>query len=132
MTIRRGSTPKVVVWRTALAGTAAQALMALPASLPAAQAKAATPAMMVAKVAGPQVHIENFAFSPATLTVPVGTTITWTNDDGTLHTVTSTTKVFTSAGLDGGGTFSYTFTSPGTYSYYCKLHPHMTGTIVVK
>jgi plastocyanin len=132
MTIRRGFTPKVLAWRTALAGTAALALMTLPASLPAAQAKAPTPPVMVAKAAGPHIRIENFAFNPPTVTVPVGATVTWTNNDGTLHTVTSATKVFSSAGLDEGGTFSYTFTSPGTYSYYCKLHPHMTGSIIVK
>ncbi len=117
-------------WRTALAGTAALVLLVLPASLPAAQAP--TPPVMVAKVAGPQIRIENFAFNPPTVTVPVGATVTWTNNDGTLHTVTSATKVFSSAGLDEGGVFAYTFTNPGTYTYYCKLHPHMTGTIVVK
>ena len=78
-----------------------------------------------------QVQIEQFQFTPATLTVPVGTTVTWTNKDGTLHTVTSTTKVFGSDGLDQGGTFSYTFTTPGTYPYFCKLHPRMTGTVTV-
>ncbi len=79
-----------------------------------------------------QVQIEQFKFTPATLTVPVGTTVNWTNKDGTLHTVTSTTKVFASDGLDQGGTFSYTFTTPGTYPYSCKLHPQMTGTVTVQ
>ena len=79
-----------------------------------------------------QVQIEQFKFTPATLTVPAGTTVTWTNKDGTLHTVTSTTKVFASDGLDQGGTFSYTFTTPGTYPYSCKLHPQMTGTVTVQ
>ncbi len=132
MTIRRHSTPKTSAWRTALAETAALALLVLPATVPAAQVGSPTPPVMVAKVDGPQVRIENFQFNPATVTVPVGTTVTWTNNDGTLHTVTSATKVFTSAGLDDGGAFSYTFTSPGTYTYYCKLHPYMTGTIVVR
>jgi len=119
-------------WRTALAGIAALVLLVSPASLPAAQAQAPTPPVLVAKVADPKIRIENFAFNPPTVTVPVGSTVTWTNNDGTLHTVTSATKVFSSAGLDQGGVFAYTFTNPGTYPYYCKLHPHMTGMIVVK
>jgi plastocyanin len=79
-----------------------------------------------------QVVIEQFEFAPAALTVPVGTTVIWTNRDGTIHTVTSTTKVFASDGLDQGGTFSHTFTAPGTYPYSCKLHPRMTGTVTVQ
>ena len=79
-----------------------------------------------------QVQIEQFKFTPATLTLPAGTTVTWTNKDGTLHTVTSTTKVFASDGLDQGGAFSYTFTTPGTFPYSCKLHPQMTGTVTVQ
>ncbi len=132
MTIRNHSTSTIFAWRTALAGTLVLSTFLLPAVLPVAQAESPTPPVTVAKVAGPQIRIENFQFAPATVTVTVGTTVTWKNDDGTLHTVTSATKVFSSAGLDEGGVFSYTFTSPGTYTYYCKLHPHMTGTIVVK
>ena len=79
-----------------------------------------------------EVVIEEFKFVPAALTVPAGTTVTWTNKDGEVHTVTSTSKVFASAGLDPGGTFSYTFTTPGTYAYSCKLHPRMTGTVTVQ
>ncbi len=132
MTIRKHPISTTVAWRTALAGTMTLATLLLPNFLPAAQAKSPSPPVTVAKVASPQIRIENFAFNPTTVTVPVGATVTWTNDDGTLHTVTSATKVFSSAGLDEGGAFSYTFTTPGTYTYYCKLHPHMTGTIVVK
>jgi plastocyanin len=80
----------------------------------------------------PQVLIEQFRFAPAALTVPVGTTVTWTNKDETIHTVTSVTKVFASEGLDQGGAFSHTFTAPGTYAYSCKLHPRMTGTVIVQ
>ncbi len=132
MNIRKHSTSTIVAWRTALAGTLALSTFLLPAALPAAQAESPSPPVTVTKVASPQIRIENFQFNPTTVTVPVGTTVTWTNDDGTLHTVTSTTKVFSSAGLDEGGVYSYTFTNPGTYTYFCKLHPHMTGTIVVK
>lgn len=132
MTVRKHFTTKTSAWCTVLGGTMALAALLLPSSLPAAQAKSPTPPVTVAKVASPQIRIENFQFNPTTVTVPVGTTVTWANIDGTLHTVTSATKVFSSPGLDEGGAFSYTFTSPGTYTYYCKLHPHMTGTIVVK
>ncbi len=125
-------TCKPFAWRTALAGTAALALLVAPATLPAAQAKSPTPPVMVRTVAGPQISIQNFEFSPATVDVPAGSTVTWTNNDGELHTVTSSENVFASPGLDADETFSYTFSTPGTYTYYCKLHPHMTGTIVVK
>jgi plastocyanin len=77
------------------------------------------------------VKIENFAFSPQRLTVKPGTTIVWENADDIPHTVVSTTKAFRSQALDTGDKFSFTFTSPGTHDYFCSLHPHMTGTIVV-
>jgi plastocyanin len=71
-------------------------------------------------------------FGPVTLTVSVGTTVTWVNNDDDLHTVTSTQGLFASPGLDHGDTFSYRFTAPGTYSYFCALHPHMKGTVIVQ
>ncbi|HTK13047.1 MAG TPA: cupredoxin family copper-binding protein [Xanthobacteraceae bacterium] len=76
--------------------------------------------------------IDNFTFGPSSVTVAPGTTVTWTNRDDIPHTVTSTTKLFKSQALDTGDTFTYTFTQPGTYAYFCSLHPHMTGTIVVE
>ncbi len=129
MTLWTRSTLCFFVSRTAPVAAAALALLVPAATLSAAQV---TPPAMVAKVDGPEIHIQNFGFNPPTLTVPVGTTVTWTNTDGTIHTVTSATKVFTSDGLDQGGAFSYTFKTPGSYTYFCKLHPQMTGTIVVK
>jgi plastocyanin len=78
------------------------------------------------------VGIKEFTFEPATLTVPVGTTVTWTNHDEEPHTVTSATGAFRSAGLSNEDTFSQTFTHPGTYQYFCALHPHMKATVVVK
>ncbi|WP_240755964.1 cupredoxin family copper-binding protein [Pandoraea sp. XY-2] len=80
------------------------------------------------------VNIDNFAFSPATLTVRAGTRVTWTNHDEDPHTVTSSDNphVFASGALDTNGTFSVTFDKPGTYPYYCAIHPHMTGVIIVK
>ena len=78
------------------------------------------------------VAIRNFAFTPQVLTVRPGTTVTWTNTDDEPHTVTSATKAFGSGALDTGGTFRFTFAKPGEYAYYCALHPHMTGKIIVK
>jgi plastocyanin len=80
------------------------------------------------------VTISNFAFSPAILSVTSGTKVTWTNSDEDAHTVTSadTGATFKSAALDTDDKFSFTFDKPGTYKYFCSIHPHMTGTIVVK
>jgi plastocyanin len=78
------------------------------------------------------VKIDNFTFTPKTVTVKAGTTVTWTNQDDEAHTVTSTTKQFKSKPLDTGNNFSFTFTTPGSYQYFCSLHPFMTGTIVVE
>ncbi|HEX3540233.1 MAG TPA: plastocyanin/azurin family copper-binding protein [Acidimicrobiales bacterium] len=72
----------------------------------------------------------NFAFDPAALTVKAGTKVTWTNNDIVAHTVTFT-DVANSPVLNRGDTFSRTFTSPGTYSYICSIHPFMHGTVVV-
>ena len=78
------------------------------------------------------VKIDNFTFAPGTLTVPAGTTVTWTNDDDIPHLVVANdTKTFRSPALDTNDTYSFTFTTPGTYAYFCALHPHMQGTIVV-
>jgi len=78
------------------------------------------------------VKIDNFVFGPQTITVPVGTTVTWTNSDDTPHTAVSTNGVFKSKVMDTDEKFSYTFTKAGTYSYYCSVHPKMTGQVVVK
>ncbi len=79
-----------------------------------------------------QVTVENFSFQPGTLTVKAGTTVTWVNHDDIPHTVYQNDKQFKSDTLDTDGKFSYKFTSPGTYSYFCSLHPRMTGQIIVK
>ena len=78
------------------------------------------------------VDIKKFAFGPHEITVAPGTTIIWTNHDETPHTVTSNDKSFASKGLDTDDKFAFTFTTPGTFEYFCSLHPHMTGTIVVE
>ena len=78
------------------------------------------------------VSIGNFTFKTQVLTVKPGTTVTWTNDDDIPHTVTSTTGAFKSKVLDSGDRFSFTFAKPGQFGYFCSLHPHMTGTVIVK
>ena len=77
------------------------------------------------------VKIGNFTFGPQELKVKSGTTVTWTNEDDIPHTVVSPNN-FRSKALDSEDKFSFTFTTPGTYKYFCSLHPHMTGTIVVE
>jgi len=86
----------------------------------------------VAPMMEAQLAIDNLQFNPPSLTVPVGTTVTWTNRDKDEHTVTSSTRLFSSAGLDPNETYSFRFDTPGTYAYFCALHPHMTAQIVVQ
>jgi len=87
-----------------------------------------------APTAASPVSIDNFTYAPQTLTVAIGTKVTWTNRDDVPHTVTSKTKprVLESPTLDSDESFSYVFTAPGTYEYYCTVHPKMTGRIIVK
>jgi len=82
--------------------------------------------------ANTEVKIDNFSFGPETLTVPVGATVTWTNKDDIPHTTVSTDGAFKSKVMDTDEKFSYTFTKPGTYSYFCSVHPKMTGKVVVQ
>jgi plastocyanin len=80
-----------------------------------------------------EVMIDNFTFSPPTITVAPGTTVRWTNKDDVPHTVTSTDKRFKSSKtLDTDDTYTTAFATAGTYAYYCAVHPMMTGTVVVK
>lgn len=85
-----------------------------------------------AQASSVEVKIDNFSFGPATLTVAAGTTVTWTNRDDIPHTVVSDDKVFKSKVLDTDEKFSFTFTKPGTYGYFCSIHPKMTGKVVVQ
>jgi plastocyanin len=79
------------------------------------------------------VSIDNFTFNPTPLTVKAGTTVTWTNKDDIPHGIASSTNAFSkSRALDTDQSFSFTFTTPGTYQYFCYVHPHMVGTIVVE
>ena len=100
-------------------------------------APTATPAPTTSLPAGVPVAIQNYGFNPQTVTVPVGTTVTWTNLDTVQHQITdsSTTLapglLFISKPLGKGDSYSFTFTSAGTYQYYCMIHPYMRGTIFV-
>jgi plastocyanin len=85
-----------------------------------------------AEPASAEVKVDNFSFGPATLTVAVGTTVTWTNRDDIPHTIVSTDKVFKSKVLDTDEKFSFTFSKAGTYPYFCSIHPKMTGSVVVQ
>jgi len=79
------------------------------------------------------VGIDNFTFNPQTVTVKAGTTVTWTNKDDIPHGIAATNNAFKrSQALDTDDSFSFTFTTPGTYQYFCYIHPHMTGSIVVE
>ncbi len=85
----------------------------------------------MARAATHAVTIADFAFSPPMLTITAGDTVTWTNEDAVAHTATSTAGAFDSGDLAQGASFSFTFTTPGTYTYLCTPHPDMTGQIVV-
>ena len=91
----------------------------------------AGPVAAPAQMESAQVEIRAHAFSAPSVTVKARTTVTWINHDDDTHTVTSTANAFRSPGLDTNETFSFTFTQPGTYEYYCTLHPLMTGKVVV-
>jgi plastocyanin len=95
------------------------------AALAAVTLGAAAPAPSVIK-------IDNFTFGPTATTVPVGTTVTWVNEDDIPHTVVATDKSFKSKVLDTDEKFSFTFAHAGTYEYFCSIHPHMTGKVIVR
>ncbi|HLZ93293.1 MAG TPA: cupredoxin family copper-binding protein [Candidatus Acidoferrum sp.] len=96
------------------------------------QGVSASPGQGQAQSSSVEVKIDNFSFGPTSITVAVGTTVTWTNRDDIPHTVVSDEKVFKSKVLDTDEKFSYTFTKPGTYAYFCSIHPKMTGKVVVQ
>jgi amicyanin len=111
-------------------------------ALVAAALGAATAIMLAAVVlpgwaqnAGPTsaVSIDNFTFAPQAVTVKAGTTVTWTNKDDIPHGIAWVANAFTkSKALDTDDSYSFTFTTPGTYQYFCYIHPHMVGSIVVE
>ena len=84
------------------------------------------------KASALEVHVDNFTFGPDTLTVPVNSTVTWINKDDLPHVIASNDGLFKSKALDTEDKYSYTFSKPGTYAYFCSIHPKMVGTIIVK
>ena len=78
-----------------------------------------------------EVRVDNFSFGPETVTVPLNTTVTWVNHDDVPHVVASTDGVFRSKALDTDDKYAFTFDKPGTYTYFCALHPKMVGKIIV-
>jgi plastocyanin len=128
----RARTPHVASLATTAQRTAARQ-PAAPAAAPAAVTGRVLPASKVAAASSKSVMIMNYAFSPATLTVKVGDTVTWTNMDSAPHTVTVTSGPvkFNSGNLAQGQSFTYTFTEAGTYSYYCAVHPDMKASVTV-
>jgi amicyanin len=126
------------LWRLAVLGTATFGALAVATWAPAGRSGHGTAAgqmaqpVAVAAQAGPRIEITKHKFSRPTLTVPAGTTVTWLNRDDDLHTVVSTTLAFKSAGLETDEAYSYKFTKPGVYEYFCTLHPLMTGKVIVK
>jgi plastocyanin len=113
---------RMLFWMGVLCGVA----LASPGAM-AASASAST------SMQTQRVDIRNFAFAPATLTVRAGTRVTWTNQDEEPHVVTSAGSQFASSkGLDTSDSYAVTFSRPGTYAYYCSIHPMMVGTIIVQ
>jgi plastocyanin len=84
------------------------------------------------KSAANPVTIDNFSFAPSRIEIHAGTQVTWINKDDVPHTVVSVDRKFRSQALDTDETFSFTFQDPGTYGYFCSVHPKMTGKIIVK
>ena len=114
---------RTTITRKVYVATALAVAVLLPAfAFPAASAQAADT----------EVKIDQHAFIPQRVAVKAGTTVTWINDDDVPHTVASSTKLFKSKALDTGDKFSFTFTTPGAYQYFCSVHPYMTGAIVVE
>ena len=102
----------------------------LAASVPARAAPDG--AAMAGTAAEVEVKIDNFTFEPQRIVVKAGTRVTWINEDDIPHTVVSSGKMFKSKTLDTSDAFTFTFTTPGDYAYFCSLHPHMTGTVIVE
>lgn len=79
-----------------------------------------------------EVRVDNFTFGPETITVPANSTITWVNKDDVPHVIASTDGVFKSKALDTDDKYSYTFSKPGSYPYFCAIHPKMVGKVIVQ
>ena len=119
---------KRIIWMFGFVATVVAALALAQGTLP---SLAASPADKPAS--STTVKIDNFSFGPATITIPAGSTVTWTNNDDVPHVVTSDdNKMFKSKTLDTDDKFSFTFTTAGDYDYLCSIHPNMKGKVIVK
>jgi plastocyanin len=112
--------------------TMAAVLAAATSSAFAAPAPASAPPAAKPAAAATTVRIDNFTFGPATLVIKPGTTVTWVNNDDIPHAVVAVDHSFRSKVLDTGDRYDFTFAKAGEYAYFCSLHPHMVGKIVVK
>jgi plastocyanin len=135
--MKKISTSKFVCLGSALVVIAILSVVTLRASSspakPGSDSKAATAVDARTQTqSSADVKIDNFAFTPVAVTVKVGTQVTWTNHDDIPHTVDSTDGKFKSAALDTDDKFQFRFTEPGEYPFYCRLHPKMTGKVVVQ
>jgi plastocyanin len=125
------STAGLAIALAACGGSSATVAPAVPAAPTAAPASEA-PASEAPAAGGSAVSIKNFAFNPGSITVAAGTTVTWTNDDTTGHTVTADDGSFDSKTVAAGATFSQAFATAGTFTYHCTIHTNMTATVVVQ
>ncbi len=112
------------------ATTGVEDVFAFGAPAPSSAALNAAPEAQASKVV--EVKVDNFSFSPQTITIAPGTTVTWTNRDDIPHTVVSDDKVFKSKVLDTDEKFSFTFDKAGNFPYFCSIHPKMTGKVIVQ
>jgi len=125
ITFQSGMTPGMSGMAPGMSGSAMPGMQSPPASV------SATAPDSPAPQGGTAISVSDFKFNPATLTIPVGTTVIWTNQDEEPHTIAAKDGSFHSPGMDTHGTYSFTFTAPGSYDYICSIHPFMTGTVVV-
>lgn len=125
-----GTVPTTSASTPTSTATTSSTFPTVPTSVPSSAPTSA--ATSVPRTAPNNIAIVGFAFNPKTLTIKVGTKIIWTNDDPSIHTVTADNGAFGSGSLPPGGTFSFTFTKAGTYSYHCKIHSSMKATIIVQ
>jgi plastocyanin len=136
ISVRIGIVVLATVFSILTASTGVEEVFAFGAPAVAAQAKVETTAQ-AAKATAPagnvvEVKIDNFSFSPQTLTIKAGTTVIWTNRDDIPHTVVSDDKVFKSKVLDTDEKFSFTFDKAGNFPYFCSVHPKMTAKVIVQ
>jgi plastocyanin len=115
------------IWAAIVFGLATTATIVWPEGCVYAEEASVYPAAKAITV-----KIDNFTFAPSSITIAPGTTVTWVNEDDIPHTIAESNRAFKSKVLDTDDSFSYTFSTPGEVDYFCSLHPHMTGKIIIK